>query len=208
MKFLKSNWKAFALFILIGVIFWQYQSCINGMDDAIAGMMADKTVARLKAGSSKSEAKYALLNAELDKERAAWDLKLEAKAREAWKWRADSEAKQKKIKDLQGCIALLDDCQQYAVRLNIDFTAALEEADKLCLKRVHLKDSEIGEWRKQSDELIKQIGELTKALILAQIKARRRFGIGPQVGYGIGGGYVGIGLTYQIIRLKTPGGIL
>jgi hypothetical protein len=205
LKFIKAHWQILVLIAVGLAILALMQYLDNANDAAIARLLADKAVSRERIAREAIENKYLVLNAAKDAEIIAMKAQRDAKAIEVGKWRASSEAKQKLITELQPCMVLLDDCQQYVVTQEIDHKAALAQTDALCDSRVELKDAEILEWKGKDTRLTNRMGELTEALYKAELKARRKLIIGPQAGYGPGGAYVGFGATFELFRLKMPG---
>lgn len=202
---IKRNWKKIVL-VALGVIFLLLVNYWQGATDrAIASLMADRVMAQERARAAAIEAKYAALNAAKDQELAALRQGREVLSGQVVAWRKKSEDAQAKVKTLEGCNTLLNECQAKVTSLDADYTTKLTETDALWCSKVALKDAEILEWKGKDTRLTNRMGELTKALVLAQLKAQRKLIIGPQAGYGAGGAYVGFGFTYEIARFKVPG---
>src|SRR5574343_1276794 len=71
-SFLKKNWPLLALFVAVGVILTLLMLLDRAQDDAIASMMADRTVAKHRAAREAIITKYAILNAAKDQELITW----------------------------------------------------------------------------------------------------------------------------------------
>jgi hypothetical protein len=204
MKFLKANWPLLALFLAIGGIMLLGQELENANDEAIAQMMADKAMAKHRAASKAIVEKYVALNAVQDAKIIALQAKGKAQDISVARWRIDSEAKQKKIKTLEGCAVLLDECQQFVVNLQLRCVAERDGLNAEWSSKVELKDAEIAEWKAKDSRSTILIGELTRQGVMLQLKAQRKLVIGPQVGYNplTKTGYVGFGATYEVFRAK------
>jgi len=203
--FLKKHWPLFALFLAIGVIMFQIQSCDSRNDKDIAGMMADRVVTRLRARVTALDAKYAALNAEKDGELVVMQAQWGVDRAKAAAWRKRSEEAQAKVTTLEGCNALLDDCQANAEFFDGILDARTQGLVRWSNERVALKDAELTERRALDSTNIDTIGKLTKRVAMLELWKRRKLVIGPQAGYGPGGMYVGVGATFEIFRIKAPG---
>jgi hypothetical protein len=203
--FLKKHWLLLALFLAGGAFLLFIQHLNSSNDEAIAQIMADRVVGKLRARVAALDAKYAALNAAKDGEIIALQQGRKVLSGQVVKWRKFSEDAQAKIKDLEGCMAGLDDCQAKVAEIDAAYTIELAKADRACGEKVALKDAELAERRTLDTANINTIGNLTKRVVMLEQWKRRKLVIGPQAGYGPGGAYVGVGVTFEIFRIKAPG---
>ena len=174
----------------------------GALDREIAGIMADRVVAKHRAAHNAIIAKYAAFNAAKDKEVATFKQGNEALA-------AKVVAKQRELNLKDGNLAetraALESCNAFLGEVSFEYNQRLLLADQLRLEQLAIKDAEILEWRARDEANTVTIGQLTKQLVIATSRDKRRLIIGPQVGYGLNGGYVGFGATVQVVRVKIPG---
>jgi len=192
-----------AVLVLLGMGFLALLQHWDGaLDREIAGIMADRVMAQHRAAREVIIAKYAALNAAKDKELVTFKSGNEALA-------AKVVAKQRELNIKDGTLAetraALTECNRFLGEVSYEYSQRELLADKLRLEQLAIKDAEISEWRIRDDANINTIGKLTKQLVIATSKSSRKLIIGPQVGYGINGGYVGIGATIKFFALRAPG---
>lgn len=201
-SFLKAHWKSIAMFLLAGAVMYLAMALDRAQDEAIAAMMADKAAAKHRAAHDAIVTKYAILNAAKDQELVTWRDGNRALA-------AKIVAKQK---ELNVKVTTLAEAEEKYERLNaylgeVSFIYAgkLSECDKLWGDKLALKDAEIAEWRAKDDASAKTIGQLNKRITILVLNKRKRLVVGPQVGYGLQGYHIGVGITWELFRFKAPG---
>jgi hypothetical protein len=192
-----------AVLVILGMgLLALLQHWSGALDREIAGIMADRVMAQHRAAREAIIAKYAKLNAAKDKELATFKSGNEALA-------AKVVAKQRELNIKDGTLAetraTLTECNRFLGEVSYEYSQRLLKADQLRLEQLAIKDAEIAEWRARDEASTKTIGQLTKQLVVATSKDKRRLIIGPQVGYGINGGYVGFGATIKFFALRAPG---
>jgi len=174
----------------------------GALDREIADLMADRVMAKHRAAHNAIIAKYAALNAAKDKDVATFKQGNGALA-------AKVVAKQRELNLKDGNLAetraALTECNRFLGEVSYEYSQRLLLADQLRLEQLAIKDAEIAEWRARDEANISTIGKLTKQIVIATSKSSRKLIIGPQVGYGINGGYVGIGATIKFFALRAPG---
>lgn len=201
-SFLKAHWKSIALFLLAGAVMYLAMALDRANDEAIAGMMADRTVAKHRAASEAIITKYAILNAAKDQELVTWREGNKALA-------AKIVAKQKELNvtvtTLAEAEAKYDRLNAYLGEVSFIFNEKLSECDRLWGEKLTLKDAEISEWKAKDDTSAKTIGQLNKRITILVLNKRKRLVVGPQVGYGLQGYHIGVGITWELFRFKAPG---
>jgi hypothetical protein len=95
--------------------------------------------------------------------------------------------------------ATLTDCKLTLSRVVEENALQLATGQRLCEARIQGLQEEIQAWKDRDTESAAKIVELTRAGVLAVLRGRRRWAVGPQAGWGPGGGYVGGGITYTVI---------
>ncbi len=200
--FLKKNWSLLALFVAVGVILYLIMALDRANDEAIASMMADKAMVRHRVERQAIIAKYAPLNAALTAE--AVTLQQGAKV-----LAAKVVAKQRELVLKDGTLAQtrakLEECSALLGSISYEYNEQLVKADRLRLEQIAVKDAEIAEWKAKDERSINTIGQMTKRIVMLTLNKRKRLIVGPQVGYGFGGPYVGAGVTVELFRFKVPG---
>lgn len=200
--FLKAHWKSIALFLLAGAVMYLAMALDRANDDAIASMMADRTVAKHRAAREAIITKYAILNAARDQELTTWREGHKALA-------AKIVAKQKelnvKVTTLAEAEAKYEKLNAYLGEVSYTFTEKLSECDRLWGEKLALKDAEIAEWKAKDEASAKIIGQLTKRVAILVLNKQKKLVVGPQAGYGLQGYHVGIGVTWDLFRFKAPG---
>ncbi|MCK9571619.1 hypothetical protein M0R72_21895 [Candidatus Pacearchaeota archaeon] len=201
-SFLKRNWPLLALFVAVGVILTLLMALDRAQDDAIAAMMADRSMAQVRARDAAIVAKYQPQIAAKDQELATLRQGVQnLSAKVVEKHRQLTEA-QAKVKDLAGCQVLLDDARAYILAIDADYTAQLSEYDRLWGEKFDLKAQECDE---RIAALTAKLGSVTESAYKAALANRKKLVIGPQVHYGTGGMSVGFGITWELWRLRAPG---
>jgi hypothetical protein len=77
--------------------------------------------------------------------------------------------------------------------------------DRMYSETLAIKDAEIAEWRAKDEANTRTIGVLTKQIVMLTLSRQKRLVVGPQVGYGLNGYHVGVGVTLDIgLRFKAP----
>lgn len=202
MKYLKAHWRTLAL-IAAGIVLILAVNHFSGAyDDAIAQIMADQAVARHRAAREAIIAKYAALNAAKDLEVVAFK---QGNAVLAAKVVAKQKELNVKVNTLQEATAKLSECTSFLGEISYEYNQRLIKADGLRLEQLAIKDAEIEEWKKKDSGLTSVVGTMTKRIVQLEAWKQRKLVIGPQVGYGIGGAYIGVGATWELVRLKAPG---
>ncbi len=200
--FLKKNWPFFALFVFAGVIMYLAMALDRANDEVIADLMADRTMAKHRAASKAIVAKYALLNAAKDQELTTWRQGNKALA-------AKIVEKQKALNTTVTTLAEAKDkydrLDAYLGEVSYTFMEKLAEGDRLWGEKVALKNAEIAEWRDKDERSINTIGSLTKRIAMLTLARQKRLIVGPQIGYGLQGYHVGVGITWDLFRFKAPG---
>jgi len=200
--FLKKNWPLLVLFVACGVIMYLMMALDRANDEVIADLMADRTMARHRAERNAIIAKYAKLNTAKDQELTAWrqgNKALAAKIVEKQKalnttvtTLAEAEAKYDKLNSFLGEVSFI-------------YQEKLAEGDRLWGEKLAIKDAEIAEWKAKDETNIKTIGGLTKCIAMLTLARQKKLVIGPQVGYGLRGYHVGVGITWELFKFKVPG---
>jgi hypothetical protein len=200
--FLKKYWPLMALIVAIGVILYLMGALDRANDEVIAGLVADQAVAKHRADRNKIIAKYAPLNAALTAEAVTLQQGNKVLA-------AKVVAKQKALVLKDGTLAetraKLEECSSFLGSISYEYNERLVKADKLRLDQLAIKDAELAEWMAKDEQSAKTIGDLTKRVVMLTLDKRKRLVVGPQVGYGFGGPYVGAGVTWELFRFKVPG---
>jgi hypothetical protein len=201
-SFLKKNWPFLALFVAVGVILTLLMLLDRAQDDAIASMMADRTVAKHRAAREAIITKYAILNAAKDQELITWRQGNKVLA-------AKIVAKQKelnvKVTTLAEAEAKYEKLNAFLGEISYTFTEKLSECDRLWGEKLALKDAEIAEWKAKDASSAKTIGDLTMRVAALALNKQKRLVVGPQAGYGLQGYHVGFGITWELFRFKAPG---
>jgi hypothetical protein len=200
--FLKKYWPLMALIVAIGAILYLMGALDRANDEVIAGLVADKTMAKHRADREKIIAKYAPLNAALTAEAVTLQQGSRVLA-------AKVVAKQRELVLKDGTLAQtrakLEECSAFLGSISYEYNEQLVKADKLRLEQIAVRDAEITEWRAKDERSINTIGQMTKRIVMLTLNKRKRLIVGPQVGYGFGGPYVGAGVTVELFRFKVPG---
>lgn len=198
---LKKYWRELLLFMAAGAIMFLVQALDRSASDAIAGMMADRTVAQFRARDAKIVARYAPLLDAKDAELAAIR-RAEAAAMSRIGERDRQLARERaKVKTLADCQAMLAERDGQLKQQAEDHDDRFQSLDNTWLAKftlqVKLDDERLG-------AAVTRIGELAKDNVRLQLRLRAKLSIGPQVGYGPGGAYIGVGATYEVISIKWP----
>ena len=204
--FLKKNWPLFALFVAMGVIMYLMMALDRANDEAIADLMADRTMAKHRAERNAIVAKYAKLNAAKDQELTTWRKGNKALA-------AKIVEKQKALNTTVTTLAEAKDkydrLDAYLGEVSYTFMEKLAEGDRLWSEKMAIKDAEIAEWKAKDETNINTIGSLTKRIVMLTLARQKKLVAGLQAGYGLTPhgvtGYVGAGITWELFRFKAPG---
>lgn len=199
--FIEKNWRELLLLAAAVVIMLLVQAMDRSTDDAIAAMMADRSMAQVRARDAAIVAKYQPQIAAKDQELATLRQGVQnLSAKVVEKHRQLTEA-QAKVKDLAGCQVLLDDARAYILAIDADYTAQLSEYDRLWGEKFDLKAQECDE---RIAALTRRLDQVTESAYKAALANRKKLVIGPQVHYGTGGMSVGFGITWELWRLRAP----
>jgi DNA repair exonuclease SbcCD ATPase subunit len=201
MAFLKAH-KKIILLALAGLVVIAIPRLLErSADKEMARILAENWLARFRGQHQAIHAKYGAQQAGLDKQLQAERDKAKALSASVAEWRRFSEEAQAKIRDLQGCMAQLDECQERVTRLDADYTTKLSERDILQATKLTLCEQEGAEHKALSQGAVTK---LAHELARLQLERQKLLIIGPQVGYGPGGLYVGVGATLDIgLRFKV-----
>jgi hypothetical protein len=195
MAFLKAHKKIIILAMAGLVVIAVPRILERQADKEMARILAENWLARFRGQHQAIHAKYGAQQVKLDGLLQAEREKSRALSASVAEWRRFSEEAQAKIRDLQGCMAQLDGCQDKVTALNADYTTKLSERDSLWQAKLTLCEQEGAEHKALSQGAVTK---LAHELARLQIECQKRLIIGPQVGYGPGGLYVGIGATLDI----------
>lgn len=201
-KALKKYWPFLALFAALGVIMYLMMALDRANDEVIAGLMSDRAMAKHRAASKAIVAKYAKLNTAKDQELTTWrqgNKALAAKIVEKQK------ALNTTVTTLAEAAEKYDRLNAYLGEVSYAFVERLAEGDRLWGGKLALKDKEIAEWKAKDETNINTIDHLTKRIVMLQLARQKRLVVGPQVGYGLQGYHVGVGITWDLFRFKAPG---
>jgi hypothetical protein len=195
MAFLKAH-KKIILLALAGLVVIAIPRLLErSADKEMARILAENWLARFRGQHQAIHAKYGAQQAGLDKQLQAERDKAKALSASVAEWRRFSEEAQAKIRDLQGCMAQLDGCQDKVTALDADYTTKLSERDTLWRSKLTLCEQEAADHKALSQGAVTK---LAHELARLQLERQKRLIIGPQVGYGPGGLYVGVGATLDI----------
>ncbi len=164
-------------------------------DKEMARILAENYLAKFRGQHQAIHAKYGARQARQDKLLEAEREKAKVLSASVAEWRRFSEEAQAKIRDLQGCMAQLDGCQDKVTALDADYTRKLADRDILWSSKLTLAEQEAAEHKELSQGAVTK---LAQELARLQLERQKRLVIGPQVGYGPGGMYVGIGATLDV----------
>jgi hypothetical protein len=199
--FIRKYWRELLLFAAAGVVMALIQALDRSTDDAIAGMMADKALRQVRARDAAIVAKYSPQLAAKDAELAAIRSAQVAAVAQVGERDRQLTAARAKVKDLAGCKALLErqqaEAKQRAEADNDRFNA---------MDAAHVEKYALLE--KQNGERISSLGgdlaQQIKDNARLRLQLRRRLAVGPVAGYGPGGAFVGVGVMYEVVRIKAP----
>jgi division protein CdvB (Snf7/Vps24/ESCRT-III family) len=117
---------------------------------------------------------------------------------------ADSKAAQAKIKQMQSVNDQLtatnyelELCQSFVLKQRNDYTGEITNLDVLWRNKFDLK---VNECAAKETLLTNRVDHMTNTLAWYAVKDKRRWVIGPSVGYGVQGFYVGVGITFRVFE--------
>lgn len=201
---LKKYWREIALFVAVAVIFVLFQAWQNANDDKIAARLVAQAEENLRKQIQDINIKYAAENVNLLAERNAALANAAKESKESDEFKAKSEAAQKEIKNLKSCAEQLqatntelDICQNFVLKQKDDYNNAIVNLNDVCNQRVLLCQKENGE---KITVLTNEIGRITNIAARYSVRSKRRIAVGPSVGYGVQGLYLGFGITYRLFE--------
>lgn len=203
---IKKSWREILMWVMGGVIIFQFQTCQNQKDKILAGEIAAKANAALTAKLKAISHDYAKLQLEVDKQIANSTATIDEISAKADKFYADSKAAQAKIKQmqsvndqLQATNYELELCQRFVLKQKDDYTTEINGLNLLWRNKFQLK---VKECVAKENEYIRNTDRMTKSLAWYAVKDKRRWVFGPSVGYGVQGFYVGVGLTFRLFEFS------
>ena len=201
---MKKYWREIALFVLVGVVFFLFQAWQQATDKALAGAIAEKANAALALKIKAISQQYDKLQAEAEKQIAESNAAIGEISIKADRFLADSKAAQAKIKQMQSVNDQLratnyelELCQQFVLKQKNDYTTEIKGLNLLWGNKFQLK---VEECTAKENEYINTVDHMTKSLAWYAVKDKRRWVIGPSVGYGVQGFYVGVGITFMVFE--------
>jgi len=203
---IKKSWREILMWVMGGVIIFQFQTCQNQKDKILAGEIAAKANAALTAKLKAISHNYAKLQLEVDKQIANSTATIDEISAKADKFYADSKAAQAKIKQmqsvndqLQATNYELELCQQFVLKQKDDYTTEIGKLDVLWRNKFDLK---VNECAAKETLLTNRVVNMTNTLAWYAVKDKRRWVFGPSIGYGVHGFYVGVGLTFRLFEFS------
>jgi hypothetical protein len=203
---IKKSWREILMWVMGGVIIFQFQTCQNQKDKILAGEIAAKANAALTAKLKAISHDYAKLQLEVDKQIADSHATISEISAKADKFYADSKAAQAKIKQmqsvndqLQATNYELELCQRFMLKQKDDYTLEIKKRDDLWCSKFDLK---VNECAAKETLLTNRVVNMTNTLAWYAVKDKRRWVFGPSIGYGVQGLYVGVGLTFRIFEFS------
>lgn len=198
---LRKYWRELLLFAAAGVVMFQIQACDKRNDDAIVDMMADKALHQVRARDAAIVARYAPQLAAKDAELAAIRSAQAGAVAKVQQRDRLLAAERAKVKDLAGCRDLL-------AKRDAELKSQAEEACSRFKAMDAANSEKYALLEKQDAERISSLGgDLTKAIrenVTLRLQLQRRLAIGPVAGYGPGGAFVGVGIMYEVVRIRPP----
>lgn len=181
--------------VLLGAIKLADRYLTKGMADIVAG----NYLAQFHGKHRAIHAKYEKIYAGQEQQIAA--LKARGDAKDAQVQR-DVALLTAKAKTLDEANARLRACGEYILALPIYYRGEMDELERQFRVIIKTKDTEMKEHRDLSQDAVTKLAHEVARL---QLERQKRLVIGPQVGYGPSGIYVGIGATIDIgLRFRTP----
>lgn len=166
-------------------------------DEILASMMADKFMSKVRDRDAKIVAKYAPLIAAKDKELSTLRQGVQVLGSQVAAKQVALRKALAEVATLEGCRASLSEAVSFIDEMQASYTAKLTESDSLWCSKYALLEQRDAERIKT---LTSRLGQVALTAIKAQLKNRKRFIVGPQVGYGPGGAYIGAGITLAVWR--------
>jgi hypothetical protein len=201
---LKKYWKELALFVAIAIIFLLFQAWQNATDDKIAAQLTAQAEAKLRAKLLDISKQFALENYKLTEKYKAANADVSAANARADEYLSKSNAAQKEIKNLKTCNEQLqatntelDICQKFVIKQKDDFNESIGELKGVFSEKMALKEKECA---KRESVLTNEVGRVTKIASRYAVRSKRRIAVGPSVGYGVRGIYIGFGITYRLFE--------
>lgn len=191
--------KYLPLFLAVGAIMFAIQALDRGTDEAIAALASDRIVAKVKARDAAIIAKFA-------PQLAAKDRELDGLRKDQAKANAAGAV------TLRCLVKERDQANAVCKAALAEREALLAKQASDCNERFTAMDAAHSEkyalLEKQDGERISSLGgDLTKAIqenIRLRLQLQRRLAIGPVAGYGPGGAFVGVGIMYEVVRIRPP----
>ena len=199
--FIGKNWRELLLFAAAGVIMLTVQALDRGNGDAIAAMMADQSVKQFRARDAKIVARYAPLIAAKDAELAAIRSAEAAAVSRVGERDRQLARERAKVKTLADCRTMLAERDAQLKQQAEDHDDRFQSLDTTWGDKFALRVRQDAE---RLDAAVTRIGQLAQDNARLQLRARAKLIIGPQVGYGPGGAYIGVGATYEVVRIRWP----
>lgn len=203
---IKKSWREILMWVMGGVIIFQFQTFQNQKDKILAGEIAEKARSALALKIKGIALQYAKLQLEVDKQIANSNATIGEISAKADKFYADSKAAQAKIKQmqsvndqLQATNYELEICQQFVLKQRNDYTGEIKNLDILWRNKFDLK---VNECVAKETLLTNRVVHMTNTLAWYAVKDKRRWVFGPSVGYGVQGFYVGAGLTFRLFEFS------
>lgn len=193
MKRLLKFWSLVAIALLTIVVPTLLQ---RSLDSDMARIVADNYLARFRGQHKAIHAKYEATYAKQELAISAWKAAAGAKDAQVQGDVAKLIAQAKTLDEANGKLRL---CGEYIMALQVYHRGELEEGERLFRAELATKDQEMAEHHALSSDAVTK---LAHELARLQLIVNKRWVVGPQVGYGPGGVYVGAGLTYVVVRVK------
>jgi len=198
--FLKTNWKIIALFVALGLIMYLCMAMNQATDNAIAGMMTDQTMRKVRADRE-----------EYNRIIAGKDVVIAAKTGQASAAINERDAADALAAKRLDEIRKIKDCEKRAQALDIEITnRAVAEYNFRASLRIAFGEmvlafnDKINTQAKRITKLEISNERLIRENIKLGVRMQRRLVFGPQIGYGLQGYHIGFGLTWEMIRFKSP----
>lgn len=218
MTLIKRFWYIPAMVLLV-VLFLLFRNCGNSnLNNYIAEMAKNKVISAELAKQKGITAYYIKENAKIDGKLSDIIMQADMNSAEAVAWHKKSLSAQAEIKKLKTCpeqlaatTGLLDNCNDYVLTLNKNYTKTVDDLNYAWGAKITLKNDEIGELAALHSTLIAEHGDLVKKNTILQLQARKRLNIGIFAGYDFFNKRfaTGVGITFDLIRLPNLlGGIL
>jgi hypothetical protein len=211
---IKKYWYIPVIGILLALISFQ-QSCYNKLvDEKIAGIAREQVMQRETAKQTALTDAYRKANSILTAENKKIKDDMVVLGITADTFHTQSEQRRIALQKIKDCPQRADGlnlqliaCNEFTLKLKLEYTDGINDLNLSCEKMIKSKDDEIRALNASWGETITDLGDCTKALVIAQQKAKRITNLGFFAGYDFLNNKfsAGVGLTIDIIKFKLPG---